>query len=145
LRIGIVVSRFNHEVTQRLTEGALEKLKQCGVEKIECFPVPGAFEIPGMAQHVGRSGRFDALVCLGAIIEGETPHFQYLCAEVFRGIGQVALNLGLPVTCGILTVTSQEHAVARSTGADNKGAEAAEAAVEIARRYPAAALSVGPT
>ncbi len=146
LRIGIIVSRFNSEITECLTEGAVEKLKQCGVrpDAIDVFPVPGAFEIAGMASHVGRFGRWDALICLGAIIRGETPHFDYLCAEVFRGIGQVAQDLGLPVTCGVLTVTSRAQAVERSTGTNNKGAEAAEAAVEMARRYQAVGVQCAP-
>jgi len=143
LRLALVVSRFNADITERLRAGAVERLERCGVrpDEIECFEVPGAFEIPGMALHLGRLGRFSAIVCLGTIIQGETPHFHYLCAELIRGVGQVALELGLPVTFGVLTGTTHAEAMARSTPTNNKGAEAAAAALEMAQHYAAATRS----
>jgi len=137
LKIGLVASRFHATLTERLVAGALDALSQCGVlpEAIEVFHVPGAFEIPGMAQQVGRLGRFDALVCLGVVIQGETPHFHYISGAVSHGVMQVGLELGLPVTFGVLTAASMAQADARSTPENNKGAEAARAAVEMARQY----------
>lgn len=134
LRLGIVVSRFNASVTERLLEGALAALAISGVPtgNIATFRTPGAFEIPALAKRLGRTGRFDALIALGAIIQGETPHFQFLCAEVSRGIGQAALDTGVPIAFGVLTATTSAQAEARSTPENNKGAEAALAAVEMA-------------
>ncbi len=137
LKIGIVASRFNPEVTEGLLEGALRALSEQGVreEDIAVFRTPGAFEIPGLARQLGRHRRFDALICLGAVIQGETPHFHYICSEVSRGIGRLSLELDVPVLFGILTTTTLAQAQARSGVADNKGAEAALAAVEMARVY----------
>ena len=97
--------------------------------------VPGAFEIPGVAMQMGRLGCFDALICLGAVIEGETAHFQYICAEVSRGIGQVSLMCGLPVIFGVLTTGTTKQAMARSSIKVNKGADAACAAIEMGLLY----------
>lgn len=137
LRFGIVVSRFNQPVTDALLKGALRTLEEQGArrEDIEIAMVPGAFEIPGVAKKVGTLGRFNALICLGAVIQGETPHFHYICAEVSRGLGQLSLELGLPVIFGVLTTASMEQAVARSGHEINKGAEAAMAAIEMAHLY----------
>ncbi|MFQ5597559.1 MAG: 6,7-dimethyl-8-ribityllumazine synthase [Nitrospiria bacterium] len=137
LRIGLIVSQFNRPITEGLLNGALRTLNQCGLKpsNIELVKVPGAFEIPGMAQHMGRLQRFDALICLGAVIQGETPHFQYICSEVSRGISQVALDLNMPVIFGILTTHSVEQAIARAGANRNKGSEAAVAAIEMANLY----------
>jgi 6,7-dimethyl-8-ribityllumazine synthase len=136
-RFGIIVSRFNQAITGPLLRGALRVLEEQGVrpEDIEVVKVPGAFEIPGAAKKLGLLGRFHALICLGAVIQGETPHFHYICSEVSRGIGQLSLELGLPVIFGILTTNSMEQAVARSGNEMNKGAEAAAAAIEMAHLY----------
>ena len=137
LRFGIIVSRFNPSVTDRLLKGALSVFKKQGIPSdcLEIIEVPGAFEIPGVALLMGRSGRFHAMICLGAVIQGETDHYRYICLEVSRGVGQVALQLGLPVIFGVLTTTSLQQAMGRSGSQCNKGAEAAEAAIEMAVLY----------
>ena len=137
LRFGLIVSRFNQPITDALLEGALNVLKHKGArpEDIEIATVPGAFEIPGVANQMGQLERFNALICLGAVIQGETPHFEYICAEVSRGIGHLSLELGLPVIFGILTTTTIEQAIARSSAQNNKGTEAAMAAIEMANLY----------
>ncbi|NKE72297.1 6,7-dimethyl-8-ribityllumazine synthase [Candidatus Manganitrophus noduliformans] len=136
-RFGIIVSRFNQSITDPLLKGALRVLGEQGVgpEDIEVVKVPGAFEIPGAAKKLGLLGRFHALICLGAVIQGETPHFHYISTEVSRGIGQLSLELGLPVIFGVLTTDSMEQAIARSGNEINKGAEAALAAIETAHLY----------
>lgn len=136
-RFGIVVSRFNQTITDPLLRGALRTLAEEEVrpEDVEVVKVPGAFEIPGAAKKLGLLGRFHALICLGAVIQGETPHFHYISTEVSRGIGQLSLELGLPVIFGVLTTNSMEQAVARSGNEINKGAEAARAALEMAHLY----------
>ena len=118
LRFGIIRSRFNEEVTKRLLEGALDALRVGGVrdESIDVVAVPGAFEIPLVASKLARSRRYDALICLGAVIRGETPHFDYISAQVSRGIAQVAYDYGLPVIFGVLTANTEEQAIARSGG-----------------------------
>jgi 6,7-dimethyl-8-ribityllumazine synthase len=137
LRFGIVVSRFNQPITDALLKGAIRVLEEEGTrsDDIEVATVPGAFEIPGVAKKVGLLGRFDAIICLGAVIQGETPHFHYICSEVSRGIGQLSLELGMPVIFGVLTTASLAQAVARSGHEINKGAEAAMAAIEMAHLY----------
>ncbi|MFQ5543072.1 MAG: 6,7-dimethyl-8-ribityllumazine synthase [Nitrospiria bacterium] len=137
LRFGLIVSVFNQLITEGLSRGALNVLEQKGTqpEDIEMAKVPGAFEIPGVAQQMGQLGRFDALICLGAVIQGETPHFQFISAEVSRRIGQLSLDLKLPVIFGILTTDTVEQAIARSGDKQNKGAEAALAAIEMAALY----------
>lgn len=136
-RFGIVVSRFNQSITDPLLKGALRALEGQGVrsEDVEVVKVPGAFEIPGAAKKLGLLERFHALICLGAVIQGETPHFHYISTEVSRGIGQLSLELGLPVIFGVLTTGSMEQAIARSGSEINKGAEAAMAAIEMAHLY----------
>ncbi len=137
LRFGIVVSEFNRGVTARLLAGALGALKAQGTASndIEIAWVPGAFEIPAVAKKIGLLGRFHAVICLGAVIEGETPHFHYICAETSRGIGQVALELGLPVIFGVLTTRSVDQAMERSGNQVNRGAEAALAAIRMSHLY----------
>ncbi len=137
LRIGLIVSRFNQAITDALLEGALKVLEQMGTrtEDIEVVSVPGAFEIPGVANRMGQLDRFDALICLGAVIQGETPHFDYICSEVSRGIGQLSIELGIPVIFGVLTTMTVEQAISRSSPQNNKGAEAALAAIEMAHLY----------
>jgi 6,7-dimethyl-8-ribityllumazine synthase len=137
LRFGIIVSRFNQPITDALLKGALRTLEGQGTrpEEIEIAMVPGAFEIPGAAKQLGLLRRFNALICLGAVIQGETPHFDYICSEVSRGIGQLSLELGLPVIFGVLTTRSMAQAIARSGDEINKGAEAAMAAIEMAHLY----------
>ena len=139
MRFGIVVSRFNDLITSNLLVGALEGFKECRVneENLKILKVPGAFEIPQAAKKLCSTGiSMDAVVCLGAVIRGETSHFDYICAEASRGIGQVGLEFNIPVLFGVLTTENLEQAIARSgSGASNKGREAALAAVEMATLY----------
>jgi 6,7-dimethyl-8-ribityllumazine synthase len=133
-RFGLVVSQFNSLITERLQAGAIDALCRQGVreEDITVVQVPGAFDIPLFAKKMAASGRYDALVCLGAVIKGETPHFDYISAAMTQGIKEVMLAHGLPVTFGVLTTESMEQALDRAGGkAGNKGAEAALAAVEM--------------
>ncbi len=135
LRFAIIRSRFNEEMTKRLLEGALDALRTGGVREdaIEVVLVPGAFEIPLVASRLARARRYDALICLGAVIRGETPHFEYLSAEVSRGIATVAYDYGLPVIFGVLTTDTEEQAHARSGKEGmNRGHEAGMAAIEMA-------------
>ena len=134
MRFGLVVSQFNSLITERLQTGAIDALCRHGVreEDIVVVQVPGAFDIPLFAKKMAASGRYDALVCLGAVIKGETPHFDYISAAMTHGIKEVMLTHGLPVAFGVLTTESMEQALDRAGGkAGNKGAEAALAAVEM--------------
>jgi 6,7-dimethyl-8-ribityllumazine synthase len=134
-RIAVVVSKFNDFVTDRLQAGALAALAAAGVAAadITLVRVPGAFEIPLAAQHAARSGRFDAVVCLGCLIRGETPHFEYIARAVSQGLAFAATATGVPVAFGVLTTNSVEEALARAgDGPGNKGHEAAMAALEMA-------------
>ena len=136
LRFGVVVSRFNRSVTASLLAGALEGLAAHGVADgdVTVAHVPGAFEIPFAAQQLARSGRYDAIICLGAVIRGETPHFDYICAEVTRGVGRIVDQQRIPVAFGVLTTNTIEQALARAgEGHGNKGYEAAVTAIEMAR------------
>ncbi len=138
LRFGIVVSRFNSLITRSLLEGALDALRRHGVaeEDVTVVWVPGGFELPQAALRLARSGRVHAVVALGAVIRGATPHFDYVAAEVAKGIAQAALQTGVPVTFGVLTTDTLEQAIERAgTKAGNKGAEAALAALEMARLW----------
>jgi len=138
LRFGIVVSRFNEFITSRLLVGTLEGFIESGVDKadIKILGVPGAFEIPQAAKKLCSTGSIDAVVCLGAVIRGETSHFDYICAEASRGIGQVGLEFNIPVLFGVLTTENLEQAIARSgSGSSNKGRETALAAVDMATLY----------
>ncbi|MCL6637550.1 MAG: 6,7-dimethyl-8-ribityllumazine synthase [Alicyclobacillus sp.] len=135
LRIGMVVSRFNEFITTRLLAGALDALKRHGVDEnqVAVAWVPGAFEIPWAAKRMAESGRYDAVIALGAVIRGATPHFDYVAAEVAKGVAQVALHSGTPVVFGVLTTDTIEQAVERAgTKAGNKGWEAALSAIEMA-------------
>lgn len=136
LRVGVVISRFNSFVTARLLDGALDALHRTGVDDadIEVAWVPGSFEVPQVAQRMVRSGRHDAVVCLGVVIRGDTPHFDYVAGESARGIANVAMGTDVPVIYGIVTADNLEQAIERAgTRMGNKGAEAALAAIEMAR------------
>lgn len=138
LKIGIVVSRFNSFITTKLLDGALGALKQHGVnlDDVDIFWTPGSFEIPTTAKRLAESGRYDALICIGAVIRGATPHFDYVAGESAKGIAQVSFNTGLPVIYGVITTDTIEQAIERAgTKAGNKGAEAAVAAIEMANLY----------
>ncbi len=133
-RFGLVVSRFNNFITERLLEGALDALMRHGGEEknLEIVRVPGSFEIPLLAKRMAASGRFDAVICLGALIRGGTLHFEVLSAEVTKGVAQAALETGVPVTFGVITTDTLEQAIERAgTKMGNKGWEAAESAIEL--------------
>jgi 6,7-dimethyl-8-ribityllumazine synthase len=136
MRFGVVVSRFNSGVTDKLLEGALEALKRAQVAEtdIEVVRVPGAFEIPLAAKTLAASGRVSGVICLGAIVKGGTPHWDYLSRSVTEAVLQVALETGVPSTNAILTTETLDQAIERATGrgSDNKGYDAALAAVETA-------------
>jgi 6,7-dimethyl-8-ribityllumazine synthase len=135
LVFGIVVSKFNEFVTDRLLAGALEVLEKAGadVDAIQVARVPGAFEIPLVAKRFAASGRFDAVICLGAVIRGETPHFEYISREASRGVARVSLEADLPVVFGVLTTDNVDQALARADGVErNRGGEAARTAIEMA-------------
>jgi 6,7-dimethyl-8-ribityllumazine synthase len=134
LRIGIVVARFNQAVTDGLLAGALQALEQRGVpeDAIDVAIVPGAFELPLCAQRLAATGRYDAIVCLGAVVRGETPHFDYVASEAARGVGEVARRFDLPVSFGVLTTDDVTQALARAGGGHgNKGYDAAVTALEM--------------
>jgi 6,7-dimethyl-8-ribityllumazine synthase len=135
LKYGIVVGRFNEFITSKLLGGALDALKRHGVEEneIEIAWVPGAFEIPLIAQKMSESGKYDAVITLGAVIRGSTPHFDFVCNEVAKGVSAISLKTGVPTIFGVLTTDSIEQAVERAgTKAGNKGWEAATTAIEMA-------------
>ena len=135
LRFGIVVGRFNSFIAERLLEGSLDALIRHGADgnAIDVVRVPGAFEIPLATQKLAATGRYDALICLGAVIRGSTPHFDYVASEVSKGIAQVSLGAGVPVAFGVLTTDTIEQAVERAgTKAGNKGFDAAMTAIETA-------------
>jgi 6,7-dimethyl-8-ribityllumazine synthase len=135
LKFGIVVGRFNSFIAERLLEGALDALVRHGADdkNITVIRVPGAFEIPLAAKKLAESDRYDALLCLGAVIRGSTPHFDYVAAEVSKGVAQVSLQIGLPIAFGVLTTDTIEQAVERAgTKAGNKGFDAAMTAIESA-------------
>ena len=137
LRIGVVSSRFNDTVVDGLLDGALKALVEMGVRDsdIQVIHVPGAFEIPLAAKKMAVSGRYHAIVCLGAVIRGGTPHFDYVCRGVTDGLMRVGLEVGVPVLFGVLTTDTVEQALARSRGEENKGREAARAAVSTANLF----------
>ena len=135
LRYGIVVGRFNEFITGKLLSGALDALKRHGVqdEEVAIAWVPGAFEIPYAAQKMAESGKYDAVITLGAVIRGSTPHFDYVCNEAAKGVAAISLKTGVPTIFGVLTTDSIEQAIERAgTKAGNKGWEAAVTAVEMA-------------
>lgn len=135
LRFGIVVSRFNEFITSKLLAGALDALERHGADMAgtDVAWVPGSFEIPLIAQKMARSGKYDAVICLGALIRGSTPHFDYIAAEVSKGIATVSLSTELPVVFGVITTDTIEQAIERAgTKMGNKGADAAVTAIEMA-------------
>ncbi len=135
LRFGLVVSRFNEFITNKLLEGALDALKRHGVDEndIEVALVPGSFEIPVIAKKLAQSERYDAVICLGTVVRGGTPHFDYIATEVTKGIAHVGLETGLPVVYGIITADTLEQAIERAgTKMGNRGSEAAKDAIEMA-------------
>ncbi|MGP0592046.1 6,7-dimethyl-8-ribityllumazine synthase [Nitrospira sp. T9] len=134
-QVAIVVSTFNEVVTSRLLAAAESTLTQLGTppDNRKVIRVPGAFEIPLIAKTLAQSHQFDAVICLGAVIRGETPHFEYICAETSRGIGQAALETGIPIIFGVLTTDTVDQAMERSGAPErNKGADAARTALEMA-------------
>ncbi len=134
LRIAVALARFNQGITDRLLAGALDALTKHGVadDAIDVATVPGAFELPLCAQRLAATGRYDAILCLGAVVRGETPHFDYVAGEAARGIGEVARRFDLPVAFGVLTADTMEQALARAGGErGNKGYEAAVTALEM--------------
>ena len=135
LRFGVVVSRFNSFITARLLDGALDALGRHGadLETVDVVWVPGTFEIPVVAQRLAGSGRYQAVICLGCLIRGGTPHFDYLAAEVTKGVAQAGLSSGVPTVFGVLTTDTVEQAVERAgTKAGNKGFDAGVTAIEMA-------------
>lgn len=138
LKFGIVVGRFNSFIGERLLEGALDALVRHGADdqQITVVRVPGAFEIPLAAQKMAKTGNYDALICLGAVIRGSTPHFDYVSSEVSKGIAHVSLETGVPVAFGVLTTDTIEQAIERAgTKAGNKGFEAAVTVIETANLF----------
>ncbi|AGA58031.1 6,7-dimethyl-8-ribityllumazine synthase [Thermobacillus xylanilyticus] len=135
LKYGIVAGRFNEFIVSKLVSGALDALKRHGADdsEIEIAWVPGAFEIPLIAQKMAESGKYDAVITLGAVIRGSTPHFDYVCNEVSKGVAAISLKTGVPVIFGVLTTDTIEQAVERAgTKAGNKGWDAAVTAIEMA-------------
>ncbi len=136
LKFGIVQSRFNDFITARLVEGAVDALVRHGVkdEDITVVKVPGSFEIPIAAKKLASAGKVDAVICIGTVIRGSTPHFDYIAAEVSKGVAQVGLESGIPVLFGVLTTDSIEQAIERAgTKSGNKGWDAAMGAIEMVR------------
>ena len=134
VKIGIVAGRFNEFITSKLVGGALDVLKRNDVseENIDIAWVPGAFEIPLITKKLVNTGKYDAIITLGAVIKGSTPHFDYVCAEVSKGVAQISLQTDLPVIFGVLTTNNIEEAIERAgTKAGNKGADAAFSAIEM--------------
>ena len=134
-RFAVIASRFNETITSSLRDAAVAALKEAGAAhtNVQVFSVPGAFEIPQAARAAAETGRFDAIVCLGCIIRGETPHFDYIASAVAHGLMTAAGETGIPMAFGVLTTDTVEQAAARSgAGHDNKGREAAAAAIEMA-------------
>ncbi len=135
LKFGLVVSRFNEFITRKLLDGAQDALLRHGVSEadVDVAWVPGSFEIPLVAMRLARSKRYDAVICLGAVVRGATPHFEYIASEVAKGIAKVSLDTGLPVSFGIITADTLEQAIERAgTKAGNKGFDAAVDAIEMA-------------
>lgn len=134
IKVGIVVARFNEFITSKLLGGAIDALTRENVKEddVDIAWVPGAFEIPLVASRMAKSGKYDAIICLGAVIRGSTSHYDYVCAEVSKGIAQVSLNEGIPVMFGVLTTDTIEQAIERAgTKAGNKGFECGQGAIEM--------------
>ncbi len=137
-KFALLVSRFNEFISKRLLDGATDALTRHGVEDgdITVVWVPGSFEIPVTARRLAESGKYDAVVCLGAVIRGETPHFEYVAGEVAKGVAQVSLQSGVPTIFGVITADTLEQAIERAgTKAGNKGAMAAASAIEMANLF----------
>lgn len=137
-KFGIVVPRFNEFITSKLLDGALDALRRHGVKEDETVVawVPGSFEIPYAASKMAKSGKYDAVICLGAVIRGATPHFDYISAEVSKGIANTALETGVPTIFGVITCDTIEQAIERAgTKAGNKGFDAAMAAIEMVNLF----------
>lgn len=135
LKFGIVVSRFNEFITNKLLSGAQDALKRHDVaeEDVDIAWVPGAFEIPVVARKMAQSNKYNAVVCLGAVVRGSTPHFEYVASEVSKGVAKISLETGLPVTYGVITADTLEQAIERAgTKAGNRGFDAAVDAIEMA-------------
>ncbi len=139
-RFGLVTARFNEFISNQLVEGAVDTLRRCGCEEeeIEIVRVPGSFEIPYAARKLAQSKRFDAVLCLGAVIRGDTPHFDYISTQVARGIAESSASTGIPVIFGVITADTLEQAIERAgTKAGNKGRDAALSAIEMVNLYDA--------
>lgn len=137
-RFAIIVSRFNDFISSKLVDGAMDALKRHGVEegKVSLIKVPGSFEIPSVAKRLAKSDKFDAIICLGAVIRGATPHFDFIAAEVAKGVASVALESDIPVTFGVLTTDNLEQAIERAgSKAGNKGWDAAISAIEMVNLF----------
>ena len=137
-RFAIVASRWNDFLTSKLVEGALDAFERLGADEnsVEIFKVPGSFELPLTAQKVAESGNFDAIICIGTVIRGETPHFDYVAGEAAKGVAQVSMQTGIPVLFGVVTTETLEQAINRTgVKAGNKGFEAAMSAVELVNLY----------
>jgi len=137
-KFGVVVSRFNEFISSKLLDGACDTLVKHGVKEgdVEVVWVPGSFEVPMLAKKMASSGKYDAIICLGAIIRGETPHFDFIASEAAKGVAQVAMNSTVPCVFGILTTDNVEQAVDRAgTKNGNKGREAARTAIEMCSLY----------
>jgi 6,7-dimethyl-8-ribityllumazine synthase len=133
MSFAIVIGRFYEDLAQRLERGALEAFREAGRDDVEVFDVPGAFELPLAASYAARSGRFAGIACLGAVIRGETNHYDFVCAEAARGIQQVSLSTGVPCAFGVLTCETMEQALARAGGGKrDQGRHAAEAVLRMA-------------
>jgi len=138
MRIAVVVAEFNDFVTSRLRDGALAQLREAGIagDDVRVVRVPGAFEVPQMARRLAESGDYDGVVCIGCLIRGETPHFDYIASAVSHGIMKGAMESGVPMSFGVLTTNSAEEALERAgDGPSNKGREAAQAVIDMARAY----------
>ena len=137
-KFAIIVSRFNDLLTAKLQEGAIDCLirHNAAEEKIDVFKVPGSFEIPYVANHLAESGSYNAIICLGALIRGHTPHFEYIAAEVSKEIANISLKTGLPIIYGVVTADTLDQGIERcGTKAGNRGWDAAQSAIEMANLY----------
>lgn len=138
-KFGVVIARFNSFIAERLLEGAVDTIVRSGGsdDNIEVARVPGAYEIPLVAQAMARSGKYDAIICLGAVIRGATPHFDFVANEAAKGIAQASMDSGVPIIFGVLTTDTIEQAIERAgTKAGNKGADCASAAIEMVNLMP---------
>lgn len=142
-KFALIVARFNHFITENLLQGAVDALVRSGADKdaIEVFRVPGAFEIPLVAKRLADKAQYDAIICLAALIRGETPHFDFIASEVTKGVAQVSLESGLPVSYGIITADNTEQAVERAGNKmGNKGFQAAQSALELINLFKHAGI-----